>query len=46
MAFLKHCHNNDMEGAYLAVLRFNQLIASFMGVRNFGDQSTYTYLAK
>ena len=26
----KHCHNNDLEKTYLAVLRFNQAIARFM----------------
>ena len=26
----KHCHNNDMQGAFRAVLRFNQVIARFM----------------
>ena len=26
----KHCHNNDLDNAYLAVMRFNQAIARFM----------------
>lgn len=26
----KHCHNNDMENTFLAVIRFNQIIARFM----------------
>ncbi len=26
----KHCHNNDLDNAYLAVMRFNQAIGRFM----------------
>ena len=26
----KHCHNNEMDNAFLAVIRFNQVIARFM----------------